>query len=130
MNTGRMLEAVADRDAKPPVLVVEDEILIRIMIADELRDLGLAVIECGDADEALQVLQSGIRVSLVFTDVKMPGTMDGVGLANAIKREFPALKVILTSAQILPIGTHCDHFFSKPWDVPHVVRHIKSIVGI
>jgi two-component system, response regulator PdtaR len=120
-----MLETVVN----PTVLLVDDEILIRIMIADELRDLGLAVIECGDADEALQVLQSGTPVSLVFTDVKMPGTMDGAGLANAIKREFPSVTVILTSAEVLPAGTHCDHFFAKPWDVPHVMRQIKSIVG-
>jgi CheY-like chemotaxis protein len=120
-----MLETVV----KPTVLLVDDEILIRVMIADALRDIGLAVIECGDADEALRVLRSGTSVSVVFTDVKMPGTMDGADLANVVKREFPAATVILTSAQFLPAGTHCDHFFAKPWDVQHVIQQIKSVAG-
>ncbi len=130
MNRGPLLDAHINSSAKPPVLVVDDEVLIRMLIADELRELGLAVIECGDADEALEVLHSGPPVSLVFTDINMPGTINGAGLASAIKVEFPDLVVLLTSAQTLPAGTRCDHFFAKPWDVPHVVRHIRSLLGI
>ncbi len=130
MNTSRPLEAVSNATTKPPVLVVDDEVLIRMLIADVLRDLGLVVIECGDAHEALDVLQSGTLVSLVFSDVRMPGSIDGAELATIVKRDYPGSKVILTSAQQIPAGAHCDHFFTKPWDVPHVVRHIQSLIGI
>ncbi|KYH01911.1 response regulator [Bradyrhizobium sp. DOA1] len=124
-----MLRTVSSPDTKHPVLVVDDEPMIRMMMADELRALGLKVIECGTADEALDVLSSGTSVSLVFTDVRMPGTLDGIGLAHAVKRGFPELKVILTSAQQIPPGTGCDGFFAKPWDMPHVMRHLKAILS-
>ena len=124
-----MLDNATHSGSKLPVLVVDDEVLIRMMIADELRENGLPVIECGDADEALEVLQCGAPVSLVITDVRMPGSMDGAGLASVIKRDYPQLKVVLTSSEQPPAGVIFDHFIGKPWDFPSAVQHIKSIVG-
>lgn len=59
----------------------------------------------------------------------MPGSMNGVGLASVIKREYPELKVIITSSERPPHDAKFDHFVAKPWDIPNVIRHIKSIVG-
>jgi CheY-like chemotaxis protein len=124
-----MLDTDTNPASKRPVLVVEDDVLVRIMVADELRENGLAVIECGDADEALDVLHSGTQVSLVVTDVRMPGSMDGAELATLIKRDFPTLKVILTSSEAPPSGAQFDLFVPKPWDLPKVVQRIRAIAG-
>jgi CheY-like chemotaxis protein len=76
----------------PTILVVEDEILIRMWLADELREAGYRVIETISADEALAVLRGGTYVDLTLTDVQMPGSMDGHALAHAIRSEFPGNK--------------------------------------
>ena len=81
----------------PTVLVVDDEILVRMVIAAYLRDCGFDVVEAGNADEAVRVLEVGIRVDIVFSDVNMPGSLDGFGLAQWLRRERPGLNIILTS---------------------------------
>jgi len=123
-----MLEPVADSSIKHPVLVVDDDVLVRTQIADLLREMGLIVIECGDADEALEVLQSGTVVALLFSDIHMPGTMDDAGLANVVKAGYPDLKIILTSSEWLPKDAHCDAFFAKPWNFGEVIRGVKSLL--
>ncbi|WP_454649287.1 response regulator [Bradyrhizobium liaoningense] len=129
VTTGRMLDTDTNPLSKAPVLLVEDDVLVRTMVSDELRANGISVIECGDADEALEILQSRTRIALVVTDIQMPGSMNGVGLASVIKREHPELKVIITSSERPPDGAKFDHFVAKPWDIPNVIRHIKLIVG-
>lgn len=108
-------------------MVVEDEVLLRMMIADELRRSDLQVIECGNADEALDVLHSGTPVATVLTDLRMPGSLDGVKLAKAVHDEFPDMRVFLTSTYTLPFddAPH-EGFFQKPYDPTVVVRTIKS----
>ena len=64
------------------VLIVEDDVLIRVLLADELRDAGLRVIEAANADEALSIFEAGAQVDLLFTDVQMPGSIDGVELGQ------------------------------------------------
>jgi two-component system, response regulator PdtaR len=64
------------------VVVVEDDIWIRLMISDELRGAGFEVIECGSADEAIDLLRGGTRVSTVFSDIRLPGSINGLGLAK------------------------------------------------
>lgn len=129
VNTGGMLEAVAEEKSLGlPVLVVDDDVLVRAMIADILRDAELAVIECGDADDALEVLQSGIEVALLFSDIRMPGSMDGIGLAKVVKIQFPELKIVLTSTERPPRDVLCDAFYAKPWDVSHVISGVKSLL--
>ena len=123
-----MPEPVAKNTMKPPVLVVDDDVLVRSMIADIFRYAGLVVIECADADEALEILQSGTAVGLLFSDVRMPGSLDGAGLARVAKTEYPELKIVLTSSERPPDGALCDAFFAKPWDVSHVIREVKSLL--
>ena len=114
MNTGGRLEPVADSSMKRPVLVVDDDVLVRAMIADVLRGAELVVIERSDGDEALEILRSGITVALLLSDVRMPGSMDAVGLAKAVRTTHPDLKIALTSSERPPEDALCDEFFAKP----------------
>lgn len=121
--------AAAARSAQPQILLVEDEILIRLNLADQLRDAGMNVVEAATADEAWRYIKSGGRVDLIFSDVQMPGSMDGVGLARRVKVEHPEFKVILTS------GTRTDGiqglavFMPKPSMPSAVVSIIREILG-
>ena len=79
------------------ILVVEDEVLVRIVIAQYLRDCGYRVIETVNADEAVAVLKlAEIVVDVIFTDIDMPGAMDGFGLASWARANCPGAEVILT----------------------------------
>ncbi len=116
---------------KTTVLVVEDEIIIRLMIADTLRAQGITVIEASNGDEALRVLQSSLPVQLLFTDIRMPSELDGLALAQAARAARPELKLIVASSQ--PAGHEvaglADAFFAKPFDLKAVVRRVKSLLA-
>ncbi|WP_292177368.1 response regulator [Mesorhizobium sp.] len=79
------------------ILVVEDDIFIRLDIAEYLRECCCRVVEAGTAAEAIDVLESNLPVDLVFSDIQMPGDLDGFGLARWIRQRQPGVKVILTS---------------------------------
>jgi two-component system, response regulator PdtaR len=79
------------------ILVVEDDVLVRMVTADELREHGFDVLEAYNAEEALTLLQSPIPIGLLFTDVQMPGSMDGLELAALVANTHPELKIIITS---------------------------------
>ena len=91
-----------ENDAVPStVLVVEDEVIIRFVVADYLRDCGFQVIEAASADEAMRLLETDkIEVDIVFSDIQMPGSIDGMGLARWIRTHFPTIKVVLTSGNV------------------------------
>lgn len=110
-------------------MVVEDEFLIRMMITDELRMAGYVVVECSTADEAIDVLRSGISIGVIFTDVRMPGSMDGVSLAQTVRQEFPALKVVATSCEQRPV-TLTEQFVPKPYNPRSVVHLIDALTGM
>lgn len=105
------------------ILVVEDELLIRMLISDELRDADYDVVEAGDADEALELLGTSAPVDLIISDVRMPGSIDGLGLLAAVKAKCPKLPFIVTSGHIEPsvaIQRGADKFLPKPYST-HVV---------
>lgn len=101
---------------KARILVVEDEPVIRLYIAEALRDLGALVIEAGTADEAWNFLGTGAEVDLVFTDHRMPGTMTGAELATRIRKTYPGLAVLLTSG-ILDMREWQEPIIEKPYGV-------------
>jgi DNA-binding NtrC family response regulator len=112
--------AIAPRIKVPScVLVVEDEILVRIGLADALREGGFMVIEASNAREALAVLDARTEVGLVFSDIRMPGEVDGVGLARIIDDRFNHVKVVLTSA-VKP-KNYTGAFIAKPYDLDQLV---------
>ena len=85
-------------DRTPAILVVENEILIRLAISDYLRECGFKVYEAGSSGEAIEIFQSNrAAIDLVFTDVRLPDGMDGFGLAQWVRQNRPGVRVILTS---------------------------------
>ena len=113
------------------VLVVEDQVLTRMMVAAELRRRGLKVLEAQNAHEAIAVLQSQVPVDLVFTDVRLPGSMDGLALSRLLRETLPELKIVVTSGD-LPVDTDvdpADAFFPKPYDLRGIAGHIEELLG-
>jgi CheY-like chemotaxis protein len=115
------------------VLIAEDDTFVRVVIADFLRDAGYQVIEARNADEAIATLQSGTAVDLLFTDVRMPGSMDGCGLAKVVRAQWPDTRIILTSgyssALLSAQNTVDDIVVPKPYRPQHVLTTIEAIVG-
>ena len=112
----------------PTILVVEDDVLVRNLAAAYLRDCGFDVIEANGADEAIRVLQAEVPVDVVFSDIQMPGSMDGIGLAQWVRRERPWLKVILTSGAART-GNDAGPILVKPYDHAELERHIRSLLA-
>lgn len=111
------------------ILIVEDEVLLRLAVADNLRDAGFTVFEASNADEAGEVLRSLKSIDLVFTDVHMPGSMDGEALARWIKSERPDLKVLVTSGKVLTAGPDLS-FLGKPYVFPDLCHYIEKLLGL
>jgi CheY-like chemotaxis protein len=96
----KSLQAVSSESTgKPPptVLVVVDEVLVRMAVSEYLRECGYNVVETSDAHEAIEVMTSDVAVDVAFSDIGMPGSLDGFGLAQWIRRERPDIKVVLSS---------------------------------
>ena len=112
------------------VLVVEDEILIRSAVAEFLRGAGYRVIEAADAGEAVAVFASGTQIDLVFSDINMPGTMDGIGLVRWVADHHPGIQVILTSAisHARRAGEIGVDFLRKPYRLAEAARRIGSLL--
>jgi CheY-like chemotaxis protein len=116
------------------ILVVEDEVLVRMVIADYLRECGYRVIEAGSAEEAITVLTSPEPVEIVFSDVQMPGEMDGFGLATWIRRNQPWLKVLLTSGNAraaTTAGDLCEEgpLEQKPYHPQTILTRIQQLLA-
>lgn len=106
------------------VLVVEDEPLIRMAAADALTDSGIMAWEAGDAEEALNALEKHPRIGVIFTDVNMPGEMNGLGLAHEVSVSHPDVQLILTSgARSIADDDLPDHgtFLPKPYPTQKLV---------
>jgi CheY-like chemotaxis protein len=134
MNASRSLSEEPVRAPPSTVLVVEDEIMVRAVAAAYLRDCGFDVVEAGDAQEAVRVLEAGVRVDIVFSDVNMPGSMDGFGLAQWLRRERPGLKIILTSGGVWAAGDTsdlCDNgpLLAKPYDHARLARQLRELLA-
>ena len=115
--------------SQPRVLVVEDEPLLRMFNADMLLDAGFDVCEAGDADEALLILERCEDIKVVFTDVEMPGLIDGFALAAHIEARWPNIFVVVTSGRRLPhpsFDAPARRFFPKPYQVSQVLDAIGA----
>jgi CheY-like chemotaxis protein len=121
------------KDRTPSILVVEDEMLIRFAISDYLQHCGFRVHVANDAAEAVKILEKGDPVDLVFSDVVMPGEMNGFGLAQWIRKNRPGLPVVLTSGDSKKAAVAkelCENepFFGKPYDMMQVVAKIRTLI--
>jgi CheY-like chemotaxis protein len=112
------------------LLVVEDEVLVRGMVGDFLREQGFVVIEAADATEALAVFASGVAIDLVFSDVHMPGRMDGVTLAALLRASF-RVPVLLTTgdpSRISPSILEVAAIMEKPYALEDLARCIEALI--
>lgn len=115
----------------PVVLVVEDEPLLRILAIDVVEEAGFTAIEARDADEAVVLLESRADIALLFTDIDMPGSMDGLKLAHAVRDRWPPIKILVVSGKQrlqssdLPSNSW---FFEKPYRASALVDELRSIV--
>jgi two-component sensor histidine kinase/DNA-binding response OmpR family regulator len=116
----------------PKVLVVEDEMLLRMRAVDIVEDAGFTPIEAVNADEALAILESRSDVDLLFTDIQMPGSMDGLKLAHAVHERWPSIKIILVSGKLTPTDSERptdSRFFGKPLEVKQMIAEIREMIG-
>jgi CheY-like chemotaxis protein len=118
--------------SRPVVLVVEDEYLVRLYAADVLVEAGFNVVQANNADEAIALLEARKDIRLVFTDIDMPGEMDGLKLAAAVRDRWPPIQLILTSGKYNP-DDDCipdrGHFLPKPYhanSLANAVRHLAA----
>ena len=117
-------------EQRQAVLVVEDEALIRMHAADMIRDLGFEVIEAANADQAISLLESNSKISVMFTDVQMPGSMDGLRLAAVVRKRWPPVALLVTSGQFRPKGGDLPentHFLPKPYIAGELKTHLDAL---
>ena len=116
----------------PVVLVVEDEPLVRMTAADELEEAGFQVLEAANADVALKVLEArSDEVQVLFTDVDMPGSMDGLTLAEHVHKRWPHVLLLISSGYARPHPDEIpDHgqFMPKPYGAATLVGHIHDLM--
>ena len=117
---------------KISILVVEDEPLVRLDVIDQLEDEGYQVFEAGSASEAIRILEANASIRLIFTDIDMPGSMDGLMLAAAVRDRWPPVKIIVTSGHRLVEITDMPDgsvFFSKPYKHAAVMETMRELLG-
>jgi two-component system, response regulator PdtaR len=116
---------------RPVVLIVEDEFLVRMGTRAAVETAGFDVLEAGDADEAIAILTARSDVSLIFTDVHMPGSMDGLKLAHFVRDRWPPVKIVATSARVritasdLPEG---GRFLPKPYSAGEITTTLHELI--
>jgi CheY-like chemotaxis protein len=112
------------------ILVVEDEPIIRMGTVPWLEDAGYKVLEAGDADAAVAILESRKDVEAVFTDIKMPGSVCGLRLAHAIRKQWPPIRVIVASGLKAPLEKEfpkMGRFIPKPYGPKHVLKALHEL---
>ena len=114
------------------VLVVEDEMLLRMRAVDMVEDAGFTSVEAVGADEAVAILESRSDIALLFTDIQMPGGMDGLRLAHAVHERWPPIKIILVSGRLQPASVDIpadSRFFGKPLEAKEMIAEMQSMIG-
>jgi two-component system, response regulator PdtaR len=121
-----------NHELAPVILVVEDEGLLRLLAVELIEDAGFVALQAANADEAIVILERRVDIALIFTDVDMPGTMDGLKLAHAVRRRWPPIKIVIVSGKTrlseaeLPSDAR---FFSKPYSVSGMIGELRSLIA-
>jgi CheY-like chemotaxis protein len=118
-------------ETNPLVLIVDDEALLRMHAADLLEDAGYATLEAANADEALRILEQRPEVRLLFTDIQMPGKLDGLGLAREVHRRWPKILLVVTSGQVRPSEDEIPDngcFVAKPYAPEDLLTQVDAQV--
>jgi CheY-like chemotaxis protein len=114
---------------KPVILVVEDEPFLRFHAADVLEQEGFGIAEATNAENALRVLENRQDVKLVFTDIQLPGTLDGIDLARQVQKRWPHIQVVITSGRKRPSPAEMPEgrFLAKPYSSQDLLREIGGL---
>jgi CheY-like chemotaxis protein len=118
---------------RPVVLVVEDELLLRMDAAEAIRSCGFEVVEAANADDAIEILEARRDITVVFTDIQMPGSMDGLKLARAVRGRWPPIKIVATSGLVdvgekdLPEG---GRFLPKPYHARQLAVVLRELTEL
>jgi CheY-like chemotaxis protein len=117
---------------RPVVLIVEDEFLLRMDAADIIAAAGFEVVEAANADQAIKILEARRDITVIFTDIQMPGSMDGLKLARAVRGRWPPIKIIATSGHV-GVGEHDlpegGRFLLKPYSPRQVTGVLRELTG-
>ena len=119
--------------APPLVQIVEDELLVRMNALSLLEEAGFGVLEAGSADEAIAVLERREDIRIVFTDINMPGSMDGLRLAHAIRDRWPPIDIVLTSGRMCVREEDMPErgvFLGKPYEPGELVQMVRSLARV
>lgn len=117
---------------RPVVLIVEDEFLLRLDAVDMIAAAGFEAIEAANADAAIEILEARRDIAVVFTDIQMPGSMDGLKLARAVRGRWPPIKIVATSGHVnvaetdLPEG---GRFLPKPYSPTQVTGMLREMTA-
>jgi two-component system, response regulator PdtaR len=113
------------------ILVVEDDAILRLHAIDIVEEAGFTAIEAANADEAIAILEKRSDISLLFTDVDMPGSMDGLKLAHAVHNRWPPIKIVVVSGHTKleqdALPTH-SRFFGKPFEAKKMVAELRNMI--
>lgn len=113
------------------ILIVEDESLIRMNAVEMIEEAGFEVVEAANADQAIAILERRLDITVVFTDIQMPGSMDGLKLAAAVRNRWPPIKIVATSGHVklgagdLPEG---GRFLPKPYSPTEIVKTLRELI--
>jgi CheY-like chemotaxis protein len=114
------------------VLVVEDDEVLRMCVAEVVTDAGFSPVEAANADEAFAILQNRSDIALLFTDIQMPGSMDGLDLARTVHDRWPAIKIILVSGRV-EVSEHerpvNSRFFQKPFAMRQMIEGLQEMIS-
>jgi CheY-like chemotaxis protein len=114
------------------ILIVEDELLIRLNAVEMVEEAGFEVIEAASADEAIAILEGRLDIAVVFTDIQMPGSMDGLKLAAAVRDRWPPIMIVATSGRVqldpgdLPEG---GRFLPKPYSPAEITKILREVIA-
>jgi len=114
------------------VLIVEDELLIRLNAVEMIEEAGFEVVEAANADEAIAILERRLDITVVFTDIQMPGSMDGLKLAAAVRHRWPPIMIVATSGRVklgpgdLPEG---GRFLPKPYSPAEITKTLRELIA-
>jgi two-component system, response regulator PdtaR len=130
MTSAPVMPSLKAGHEQSTILVVEDQIITRSAVAEELRDQGYKVVEAGTADEALAILRADIPVDVVLTDLEMPGSLKGNGLVRLIRTEFSWLRVVMFSGLPHEDDVHrlLDGYLAKPILPSELVRYLQTFI--
>jgi len=126
-----MMDATANKPA-PVILIVEDDPFLRMLAVEFVNEAGFQTLEAGDADQAIAMLESSSKVTVLFTDINMPGSMDGLKLARVVSNRWPVIEILIASGHVLlqqadlpPNG----RFLRKPYRAEAMIADLQSLVG-